>query len=408
MIFDEHQKKGSLPGSILLIAGCCIGAGMLGLPVSTAEAGFWPSTIMFFLAWIFMMSTGLLLLEVNLSFHKEVNLITMAHKTLGNAGRAAAWFLFVFLFYSIMVSYSAGGGELFADLIELTFGFPVSRSVGSVVFVGFFGLIIYYGTFAVDRINRFLMAGLIATFFLLLVLGLPHVRPELYSYYNPIQSIWALPVMIVSFGYHNLIPSLTTYLKFDPKRMRKAIIFGSAIPLICNVLWERLILGLISPESFAASSDKGTMVTHALKEASANVFVTEIAGYFAFFAIITSFIGVALSFVDFLADGFNLKKDRQSKLISCSLVLVPPLVFALINPDIFVTALRYAGGFGAVILFGVLPCLMVLSGRYKKKLWDLHLLPGGKPVLFLVMFFGISVFVIQLISVIFPELLYAK
>ncbi len=41
-------NKNNLLGGILLIAGCCIGAGMLGLPVLSALAGFTPSLFMFF------------------------------------------------------------------------------------------------------------------------------------------------------------------------------------------------------------------------------------------------------------------------------------------------------------------------------------------------------------------------
>ena len=43
-----HQGK--LLGGILLVAGCCIGAGMLGLPVLSAQAGFKPSVVMFLFA----------------------------------------------------------------------------------------------------------------------------------------------------------------------------------------------------------------------------------------------------------------------------------------------------------------------------------------------------------------------
>ena len=50
----QNTNSGSVAGGILLIAGCCIGAGMLGLPVLSAIAGFEPSVILFFISWIFM------------------------------------------------------------------------------------------------------------------------------------------------------------------------------------------------------------------------------------------------------------------------------------------------------------------------------------------------------------------
>src|SRR5581483_2593611 len=110
-------------GASLLIAGCCIGAGMLGIPVITGEAGFFPSAIMFFVAWLFMMATGIVLSEVVLSFgNTEVNLISMAEGCLGKAGKYATWILFSLLFYTIMIAYTIAGSVLISEFVSLLFG----------------------------------------------------------------------------------------------------------------------------------------------------------------------------------------------------------------------------------------------------------------------------------------------
>lgn len=64
------DKKGKLIGGILLIAGSCIGSGMLGMPVMSAEGGFFPSVVLFTLAWAFMTLSGFVLLEANLWFER--------------------------------------------------------------------------------------------------------------------------------------------------------------------------------------------------------------------------------------------------------------------------------------------------------------------------------------------------
>src|SRR5262245_7947174 len=112
LMSKQLSKAGSLPGSILLITGCCIGAGMLGLPVMSALAGFQPSLAMFLLSWLFMTTTALLLLEVNLWFPNEVSIISMADRTLGFAGKAVGWLCFAFLFYALGVAYIAASGDL--------------------------------------------------------------------------------------------------------------------------------------------------------------------------------------------------------------------------------------------------------------------------------------------------------
>lgn len=399
MKIGADNKKGSLLGSILLITGCCVGAGMLGLPARSAAAGYFPSMVTFVLCWLFMMTTGLLLLEVNIWFKKEVNVITMAGGTIGKIGQSFAWVLFLFLFYCIEVAYTAGSGQIFVDLIHEATAVTVPVWLGSLAFVVIFGVMIYFGTHSVDRLNRFLMAGLIITYLLLIGFGSMHIKMDLLGHIEWKNSVWTIPVMIISFGYHNLIPSLTAYMKNDVRKMRLAIMIGSAIPLVIYLIWMLIILGIIPFQEFADDQDKGELVTHNLKTVLGSSVVVSVMDYFALFAIVTSFLGVTLSLVDFLVDGFDLKRMRAGRLLACLLALIPPLIFGVFHPHVFVRALEYAGGFGAVILFGVLPALMVWSGRYKKKLWTEQIVPGGKPVLVAVMLFAVIVFGLQVVNV---------
>jgi len=69
-------------GAILLITGTCIGAGMLALPVSTAQYGLLPSALLFVSCWLTMTFAALLILEVNLWLPHDSNMISMAHAKL--------------------------------------------------------------------------------------------------------------------------------------------------------------------------------------------------------------------------------------------------------------------------------------------------------------------------------------
>ena len=62
----------------------------------------------------------------------------------------------------------------------------------------------------------------------------------------------------------------------------------------------------------------------------------------------------------------------------CLLVFIPPLVITLINTNIFLIALGYAGGISCAILFGIYPPLMAWVGRYQKGYKTGRQLPGGK------------------------------
>lgn len=392
-------KQGSLLGAILLITGCCIGAGMLGLPVISAVAGFYPSLAVFFLSWIFMTTTALLLLEVNLWFQDDISLIGMAGHTLGKIGQVVCWCCFAFLFYALGIAYISGSGQLIVSFMNAFLPFQLPTWSGSVIISLVFGGFVYLGTYAVDIFNRVLMIGLVVTYVLLAVFGAPHVDSANLNYSNWSAAPLLVPIMIISFGFHNMIPSLKTYLGGDTRRLQLAIICGSFLPLIIYLVWEWLIMGLVPVDrggDFTDVVDKGQMATEILKKAVGAPLVGEIAQYFAFFAIVTSFLGNSLSFVDFLSDGLKVKKTPVGKFFLCCLVIIPPLVLSILYPHVFLLALNYAGAYGAILLFGIIPALMVWSGRYNKKIDGKRLIPGGKVTLSALILFAIAVMALQL------------
>ena len=122
-------QKGSTLGGILLISGSCIGAGMLALPIITGLGGFFSSIITLFICWIFMTFTGLLLLEINSWFTQRSNLVSMAGNSYGFAGRIISWILYLFLFFSLIVAYISGCGNIISSAIENIFSlliFPLA------------------------------------------------------------------------------------------------------------------------------------------------------------------------------------------------------------------------------------------------------------------------------------------
>ena len=109
--------------------------------------------------------------------------------------------------------------------------------------------------------------------------------------------------------------------------------------------------------------------------------IGELAHFFAFFAIVTSFLGMALGLFDFLADGLKIQKKGWGNLILGLLIAVPTYFCATYFERIFLVALDATGGFGDSILNGILPVLMVWIGRYHLNYQGPYKLIGGKPLL---------------------------
>ena len=184
-------------GGILLVSGTSIGAGMLALPVISSFAGFIPSFFLLAITWVFLFVTSLLLLDVNLAFPGEVNLITMAGKTLGFWGKAICWITYLLLLYSLTAAYIAGSSPLFIEAFQYATGVTLPHWLGPFPLLILFGLFVYMGTGPVDWVNRLLMFGLILTYFLLVGLLPSHIELTLLKHVDT-TAMWIASLCLAS------------------------------------------------------------------------------------------------------------------------------------------------------------------------------------------------------------------
>jgi tyrosine-specific transport protein len=394
------NKTTSLLSGALLVTGTAIGAGMLALPVATCLGGFAPACVIYLACWLFMAATGLLFLEICLWMPKDANIVSMATHLLGPGGKLISWVLYLFLFYCLMIAYTAGGSNFLQGVIEYVSGVGVPRFYGLVLFVVIFGLIVHFGTLAVDRINVILMIGLIITYFSFVAIGWREIDNTRLEPYNLWQGALALPIVFTSFSYQGIIPSLTAYLHRNAKKVRAAIWLGTGLPFVIYVLWELLILGIVplnGPEGLIQAKQMGASAVDPLRYLLASPWVSILGRGFAFFALTTSFLGVGLGLTDFLADGLKIPKKGLSRWALTLSVFVPPAIIVQGNPTIFLTALTYAGGIGCALLLGLLPVVMVWVGRYRKGYTSQKQLFGGRPLLILLALFVLFELLIEFI-----------
>ncbi|MBS0615394.1 MAG: tyrosine transporter [Verrucomicrobia bacterium] len=387
------HRFGHVVGGTLLIAGTTIGVGMLALPIVTGAGGFIPATLIYLLTWFFMLCTGLLLLEVCTWMPTDSNLITMTHRLLGPIGQSICWAVYLFLFGTVMIAHVAGGGDAMNSLI----GDAMPKWAAMVIYVLIFSPIVYLGTKMVDRFNILLMAGVMITYFLFIGFAGGHVDTTLLKYSNWSKAWPAMPILLTAFTYQLIIPTLMTYMKRDVKKVRRSIILGTSIPLVVYVIWEILILGNIPVDRLVQAKEAGEIATMPLKEILHNPMIYKIGSWFAFLVLTTSYVALALAFLDFVADGLKVKKEGATKVALCLAIFGIPTFFALVYPGIFITALGYAGGISCALLFGLLPPLMAWVGRYVKRYEKQNpQLPGGKLTLSLLIGFIVVIMIMQI------------
>lgn len=360
-------SKGTVIAAMFLVSGTIIGGGMLALPVATGVSGFWPSFAFMVASWLAMTFTALLYLEVSLWMEEGVHVISMTSRILGPLGKAAAWILYLFICYASLVAYTAGGGVQIVDGIRGLLGIDISKTVGAFLFVGLFGSIFYFGNKTVGRVNTVLFLAMVGAYLALVGMGIDEVKPELLTYHNWRPAWLAIPLFLTSFSFQTMVPSLTPYLKRNAPGLRYAIIGGTTLSLIVYVVWLWLILGIVPVEGdngLLEALRRGEPATQFVSEHVHGPHIALIAEYFAFFAIITSFLGIGLGLFDFLADGLKIKEEGKGKVALALLIAIPTLFFATQFERIFYLALDATGGYGDAILNGLIPILLVWIGRY--------------------------------------------
>jgi tyrosine-specific transport protein len=389
---------------VCLIAGTCIGAGMLGVPVKTATAGFYPTIVAFLVVWLFMTGSALLLLESSLRFKGEINFISMASSIFGKAGKNIAWVVCLLFLYSIMAAFASGGASMLTKL------FPINIKLAILVFMLPFACIIYLGTAWVAIVNKILTIGII-TFFMLLCITMFVASNKLQPISNLSISIdwkaifWALPLLVTTFSYHEIIPSVKSYLKEEKTPLKVAILLGGFIPLLIYIMWELVVLllvpifgqnGLISMLSSNINPGDG-LIKYLLEHHHNNSNILLFMVGFSFCALTCSLTGTAWALFDFFADGLNIAKNKpkkiKHKLFLNSLTFIPPVSYSVLYPEGFLKALGFAGAFSSIIMI-IFPSLMAYKLRAINKI-SLYKAPINNFFIWLIFLFGILVFILE-------------
>ncbi len=386
---DQKQDRGSVFSAALLVAGTCIGGGMLALPDVTGVGGFFPSVAIIFLCWIMMTLTGLYLIEATLWFPAGAHYLSLSRNLLGRGGESVSWILYLFVCYASLIAYTAEGGGIISDVLSHANGFVFSKGVGAFAFLILFGFVIDLGARLIGRVNAILMIGMVVSYLLLFFGGIGAVQWKYLTHHQWGASLLSIPFFLTSFSHQTMAPSLPPYLQRNGKKIGWAIVGGTSIALIFYLTWLFVVLGMIPFYGEGGLGDvlrRGERVTTVFPLHTAP-WMALVAEFFAFFAIVTSFLGIGLGLFDFLADGLSVKKEGKGKILLGLLIFLPTLFFATYFERIFLIAIDTSGGYGDSILSGWIPILMVWMGRYHFGYKGSFRVGGGKSLLIAVFSF---------------------
>lgn len=394
--------KNKILGSALMIAGTTIGAGMLAMPLTSAGIGFGATVLLLFGLWLLLTYTGLLFMEVYQTAKRpDVGVASLAEQYFGMPGRVLTTGSLLILLYALLAAYITGGGSLLSGLMPEFSDANVKLKVSIVLFTVILGIFVIVGIKGVDGLTRLLFIGKIAAFLFVLAMMFPNVQMKNLME-TPIDNkliLAAVPIFFTSFGFHVIMASINTYLDADIRRIRIAILIGTAIPLGAYLLWQLATHGVLSQSEFIQILQQDPtlngLVT-ATREITGSAILGEMVRLFSALALITSFLGVALGIVECVGDLLKRVRLPANRLLLAPLTFVPPLLFALFYPNGFIAALGYAG-----LLFAFYGLLLPigLAWRARKLYPELpYRVAGGNVALILAFVAGIIIILVPFLD----------
>lgn len=389
-------------GSIAIVAGTAIGGGMLALPLATASLGTIPALLLLVVIWGVSIYTSLLMLEINLRAGVGLNVHAITGKTLGKFGQLIQGGSFLSLLFALTMVYLMGGSSLLESKMELV-GMQMDNQLAVLLFTAIFGGFIAVGVRWIDKVSRVLFTSMIALLVIVVAYLLPEVDMNLLMKNSTadmvagsdLTNLWlaAIPIVFTSFGFHVCIATIVRYLDGDAISLRKVLIIGSTIPLVCYILWLMVTLGTLGGKTVYGFEGSLPLLVTALQGVADSAILQQFIDLFANLALVTSFLGVTMSLFDYVAELTRAKDNAFGRAQTWLLTFIPPLLCALYYPDGFFQVLGFAA-IPLVVMIIFLPIAMAL-GQRKQNLGG-YQVSGGSAALSAAGVLGVGIIAAQL------------
>lgn len=372
---------------------------MLGLPIKMLGIDFKINLITFALCWMIVTISSIYMMEISIWVKNDSNIISISKNLISSHFSKVIAISYILFLYALITAYIAGGSSMLTDLININ-----NILISNTIFIIPFAIIIFLGINIVDQINKFFFLLLILSYFLLSikVIKISNLDLTNFDFFHKNMILFSLPIIITSFGYNLLIPSLKTYLINNRQIIIITILIGSVIPLIIYITWEYIISCFfieISNKLFIKILfGDGNQTEKIIILMSNSKQILYFISIFSFFALASSLIGVALSIYDFFFDFLNINKNsKKNKLTIILLVFTTPMIINTIYPYGFMFALSYAGAFASILLI-IFPTYVLWYGQYIKKIKTKNKLFKNKIILGLILYIGLLIIFIDIIE----------
>ncbi|MCD6524416.1 MAG: amino acid permease [Thermococcus sp.] len=341
------EKKRITRGEALaILVGTQIGAGVLGLPYAASKVGLIPALAVLTGVMLLMLWTGLIVLKFSAGMG-GAQMSTIAQRVLGKAG---GWLMYVsisIMSFGAILAYIAGIGSVFAGL------FGISETVGAFIFWVLASLVVYHGLEASGKTELAMSYVMLALFIAVTAMLVPHAKLSngLYTDLSGILSITG--VAIFALGCHTVVPDVYKGLG-SYEETKKVLVWAFIIPTAIYAVFMTAFL-------LAFGRDTPQIATQGLETLYGH-FGRVVGNLIPLLAITTSYIGIALAQQSNSEEFVGLKRP-----VAWGLTVIPPALVYFAGVRNFADVLAFAGDTGDLMAFIVLPILIWLVDRLRRR-----------------------------------------
>ncbi len=359
----DSVSLGTMISVILFLTGASIGAGILGLPIQTGLAGLLPTFIAMILVWVMLLISAYFIADIYLESETyDADIPELLERPLGWFGKTFGTIGYLLNAYGVLVAYIAASGSVLhalfsVDTLPLWFFslcFFIPATIATIA-----------GHKIVRKANGVIMIIMFFSFIILMFFSLSKFVPKRLSFTN-----WQLvgscfPILLTAFVIHNLVPSVCRFMNRDRKAVRKVLLWGMIIPLVVNLVWVIGVIGALplvnDLNSITTAFKAGDPATVPLEKLTSSKWVAYAGMIFSITAIFTSFMAIGIGMKAFFKDLLKIPDTQGGFVLNAVIVFLPPIIIVFCYPGIFLAALGLVGGIGVSLVYGVLPCLIMIK-----------------------------------------------
>jgi tyrosine-specific transport protein len=333
------------------LIGTIIGAGILGIPYVIAKTGFVYGLLLIVLlggAYVFL---NLFLGEIILRTKKQHQLPGYAEKYLGKWGKRLMTLSMFIGLYGALTAYLIGEGAA----LHTIFGWGVPLFY-TFIFFAITVYIIYRGIKATGKAELILISLLFLVVVFIGLLSYDQIQFSNLVHFDLTKILVPYGVIVFAFVGLPSIPEMQEELGRDKKKMKKAILIGSVIPIVLYIAFSLIIIGIVGLENFELLGPNERIATIALSLYS-NQILGVFANLLAVLAMFTSFLTIGTALVEIFEFDYGVSR-RTSLFLTFSL----PLLIVLFKLTSFIVVLGITGAIAGG-LDGILVMLMYWKAK---------------------------------------------